>query len=200
MKYCLNLYQMSSNKIEKTAFFYPKQSSNTSSKSPIEQANDDILTSEKKNNYLINLTEGRINPVEQTKETFDNLKKNVNIYYTFQQMQPVSSVITSNSSLKGYGRTINVPKVLPPGQIPGSSYNGAVTIGQPCVGMHCSVPITPTIQGMYDNLRSANPPPGALSQIGPQYRPGNNSDIYPNLISYSGTSLNYGPFNIYVHK
>jgi hypothetical protein len=189
---------MSSKKIEKTAFFYPKQSSQTSSKSPIEQANDAISSAEKKNNDLINLTEGRINPVEQTKETFQTVKKNINIYYTFQPMQSYQSIITSNSSINGYGRTLNVPKVLPPGHIPGPSYNGAVTIGEPCVGSHCSIPVSPNIVGMYERLISANPPPGALSQISYQYRPGNNSDILPGFTNYTGTQLNHGPFNFYV--
>ncbi len=51
-------------KIKKKAFFYPSQPSNTSSDSPIDQANHEINKTNQKNNMLINLTEGIYNSVE----------------------------------------------------------------------------------------------------------------------------------------
>ena len=49
-----------------------------------------------------------------------------------------------SNNINGYGRTLNVPKVLPAGVVPGPSYNGAVTIGEPCEGPHCAIPVKPT--------------------------------------------------------
>jgi hypothetical protein len=51
-------------KVKKNAFFYPSQPANTSSASPSEQANDDISNQDRRNNRLINLTEGKHNTVE----------------------------------------------------------------------------------------------------------------------------------------
>tara|TARA_Y100000991_G_C21946479_1_gene337679 strand:- start:475 stop:897 length:423 start_codon:yes stop_codon:yes gene_type:complete len=100
-----------------------------------------------------------------------------------------------------YGRTLNVPKELPAGILPGPSYNGGVTIGEKCSGAHCSIPVTPTSGYMvYNNLRSANPPKEALYHYPSTYRLGNNSDINPNIAKYTGTRLNPGPFNIEVRE
>ena len=51
-------------KIKKKAFFYPSQPANTSSESPLDQAAKDINDTNKKNNMLINLTEGKHNTIE----------------------------------------------------------------------------------------------------------------------------------------
>jgi hypothetical protein len=51
-------------KVKKNAFFYPSQPANTSSSSPSEQANEDISNQDRRNNRLINLTEGKHNTVE----------------------------------------------------------------------------------------------------------------------------------------
>ena len=49
----------------------------------------------------------------------------------------------------GGGRTLNIPKYLPAGEIPGPSYNNAVSIGAECNGPHCSSPISPTSLKFY---------------------------------------------------
>ena len=41
----------------------------------------------------------------------------------------------------GSGRTIHIPKLIYPGTVPGPSYNGGVTIGEPCKGNHCYIPV-----------------------------------------------------------
>ena len=47
------------------------------------------------------------------------------------------------------------------------------------------------------NLRSANPPPGALTQFASTHRLGNNSDLNVGIGKYvNGTAQNPGPFNI----
>jgi len=49
----------------------------------------------------------------------------------------------------GGGRTLQIPKYLPAGEIPGPSYNNAVSIGAECNGPHCSSPISPTSPKFY---------------------------------------------------
>lgn len=97
----------------------------------------------------------------------------------------------------GGGRTLNVPKTLPPNTVPGPSYNGAVTIGEPCQGGHCSIPVTPLDSNLiHNNLRSANPPPGATINYPGTNRLGNNHLEMPGIKQYVGTEANPGPFNI----
>ena len=67
-------------KVKKTAFFYPSQPANASSKSPADQANENILKNNAKNNAIINLTEGKMNYNPSIFETFTN-KKNIASYY-----------------------------------------------------------------------------------------------------------------------
>jgi hypothetical protein len=173
---------MSSNKGKSntlSAFFYPQQSVNTSSKSPSEQINNAVQDSESKNNSIINLTQGKINMVT---EKFANLEKNKQDLMSFYDITEL-----------GLGRTLNVPKRLPPGQIPGPSYNGAVTTGERCVGGHCSIPIDPNYKGIISSLK-ANAPRGFVYQLPATYRPGNSSDKLPGLQNYEGTVNNPGPF------
>ena len=97
----------------------------------------------------------------------------------------------------GGGRTLNIPKLLPPNQVPGPSYNGAVTIGEACQGGHCSIPVTPLDSNLiHNNLLSANPPPGANINYPGVNRLGNNHLEMPGIHAYVGTEENPGPFNI----
>ena len=110
--------------------------------------------------------------------------------------------MNNNQGINRGGRTLNVPKIAIPGKVPGPSYNGAVTIGEPCKGPHCPVPAEPTAGYMtYQNLRSANPPKGALTQYASTDRPGNNSDTVPGLgVFRSRSKTNPGPFRIHVQN
>ena len=102
-----------------------------------------------------------------------------------------------NPKATGGGRTLNIPKTLPVNQVPGPSYNGAVTIGEACIGAHCSIPVTPQVSNMINNnLRSANPPPGAIINYPGTVRLGNNSFNMPGVQDYVGTETNPGPFEI----
>ena len=84
-----------------------------------------------------------------------------------------------------------------PGTMPNSSYNGAITTGDPCLGGHCAIPTTPTVSNyINNNLLSANPPPGANTQYVGTNRLGNNTMEMPGIQSYIGTQTNSGPFNI----
>ena len=177
-----------SRKLSKSAFYYPSQSVNTTGDSPSDKVHSQINESERKNNAIINLTQGKTTSMNNVKylERFMNREKNLTTYY--------------NMSNKSNGRTLNVPKVLPVGMVPNSSYNGAITIGEKCEGPHCAIPVVPTSGFMINqNLRSANPPAGALQHYPSTYRIGNNSDLNPGIGSYvNGTAQNPGPFNISV--
>ena len=130
-------------KTSKTAFYYPSKSPKSSGDSPADKVNKAINNSEKKNNAIINLTEGKISKIDKIKfmEQFRNREKYLSLYY--------------NMSNKSNGRTLNIPKVLPPGMIPNSSYNGGISIGEKCVGPHCAIPVNPTSGYMINqNLRS----------------------------------------------
>lgn len=165
-----------------SAFYYPKKKSNESSESPDDLVNSEINKQESKNNAIIDLTQGKTN-VLSFLETFLS-KKNINTYY-----------MNTHSN----GRTLNVPKELPAGILPTSSYNGGITVGEKCIGPHCSISVPPTTGYLVgSNLKSANPPPGALQQYPSTFRLGNNSDVNPRIKKYQGTQLNSGPFNIEV--
>ena len=68
-----------SKKLSKSAFFYPSQSSKTTGQSPGEQVNSQINESEKKNNAIINLTQGKTVNMKNVKylERFKNREKNL---------------------------------------------------------------------------------------------------------------------------
>lgn len=98
---------------------------------------------------------------------------------------------------RGSGRTLNIPKVLEPGVIPGPTHNGGVTVGEACVGAHCSIPVTPTVANYVNkNLMSASPAPKGNVMYPGTNRLGNNSQNMPGISDYVGTALNHGPFKI----
>lgn len=70
-------------------------------------------------------------------------------------------------------------------------------ITEPCNGPHCTIPVKPEVSNMINNnLKSANPPPGSLTQYPGTDRIGNNSMEMPGVSNYIGTPLNNGSFNI----
>lgn len=108
-----------------------------------------------------------------------------------------AKIAQSSGKTTGGGRTLNIPKSLPPNVLPGPSYNGAVTAGPPCQGGHCSIPVTPTGANLiHHNLKSSNPPPGATTNYPGTNRIGNNTISMPGINQYDGTRVNPGPFHI----
>ena len=106
-------------------------------------------------------------------------------------------IAQSTGQTTGGGRTINIPKSLPPNVIPGPSYNGAVNLGPACQGGHCSIPVTPTTANLiHNNLKSSHPPPGATINYPGTNRMGNNHISMPGINKYVGTTVNPGPFHI----
>ena len=171
---------------EVKAFDYPTEKANSSSKSPIDQVNDNMQKDSFKNLALINLTEG--------KSLF-----NVNDFNHYGGYKNISqyNIQMKKYRQKGCGRTINVPKTHPTNSVPGPSFNGAVTIGETCIGTHCAMPVEPTATNMINNnLNSANPPPGANVHYPGTDRLGNSSLLMPAINDYVGTKLNHGPHRI----
>ena len=91
----------------------------------------------------------------------------------------------------GSGRTIHIPKLIYPGTVPGPSYNGGVTIGEPCKGNHCYIPVSNKVFTEASNRVNMDIPFHNPSL----YRPGNNSVKLP-IKKYTNNGLNHGPFNI----
>ena len=126
-----------------SAFSYPQQSTNESSKSTGDQLNDTLSDQNSKNSAIIDLTEGNVAFDSDNFSQYGGIEKN--------------NILSNNIRMprkykqKGSGRTINVPKIADTSTVPGPSFNGAVTIGEPCVGGHCAVPATPTTTNMIHN-------------------------------------------------
>ena len=170
-----------------SAFSYPQQSTDESSKSSGDQLNETITEQNNQNNAIINLTEGN---VDFKRSNFSHYGGRKNISFN-------NITMPKKYKQKGSGRTINVPKVADTTTVPGPSFNGAVTIGEACVGGHCAVPVTPTTTNMiHNNLNSANPPPMANVHYPGTDRLGNATLNMPGISDYVGTKLKHGPFNI----
>tara|TARA_B110000208_G_scaffold47918_1_gene63445 strand:- start:622 stop:1293 length:672 start_codon:yes stop_codon:yes gene_type:complete len=177
----------------KKPFFNPTKFADESADSPGDKINNQVKNNLDSEKLILDLTLGKIN-IDLTK----HIPANLNVFYEDFYINKKKKINQYNIMSKTNGRTLNIPKSLPAGILPGPSYNGAQTIGEKCVGPHCSIPVTPT-SGFYNyyNLRSANPPEGALYHSPSTYRLGNSSDTNPSLTQFSnGSGTNYGPFNI----
>ena len=94
----------------------------------------------------------------------------------------------------GGGRTLDIPLPTDPFTMPGPSYNNAWYTGEPCVGNHCGVPITPYVSE-YIHTALDSTTPGANTQYPLIDRLGNSlGENLPGIQPYQGTELNSGPF------
>lgn len=194
--------------IKQNAFYYPTIPANHSSAPPAEQTAKTIDKVTSAQNALIDLTTGKVADMELVKELYKQQGGNKIRKYNKKIMPTKRRTSSKRTSglrrihQKGRGRTINVPKELPEGVIPPSSFNGAVTIGERCEGAWCAIP-TPPVQSylMSENLKTADPPAEAMNVYPSLPRLGNNPTEYsPNTEVYTGTALNYGPFAILSQK
>ena len=48
-------------------------------------------------------------------------------------------------TMRGGGRTLDIPAPAVPFQMPSHTANNGWTVGEPCVGVHCGVPVTPFV-------------------------------------------------------
>ena len=78
--------------------------------------------------------------------------------------------------------------------------NGGLFGGPQAVGEYASIPVIPTTTNMiHHNLRSANPPPGAIHQYPGTNRDRNNYVPMPGVCWYNDTHpVNQGPYSIKV--
>ena len=83
---------------------------------------------------------------------------------------------------------------------PNPEPNGGLFGGPQAVGEYASIPVIPTATHMiHNNLRSANPPPGAINQYPGTNRDRNNYIPMPGVYWYNDTHhINQGPFSIKV--
>lgn len=65
----------------------------------------------------------------------------------------------------------------------------AVPNTESCVGGHCTINVEPNANSYMQNLKSANPPPGAIDQVPGYSRAGNNTQILPNRGSIPNTDI-----------
>ena len=78
--------------------------------------------------------------------------------------------------------------------------NGGLFGGPQAMGDYASIPVIPTTTNMiHHNLRSANPPPGAINQYPGTNRDKNNYVAMPGVYWYNDTHpVNKGPFSVKV--
>ena len=78
--------------------------------------------------------------------------------------------------------------------------NGGLFSGPQAMGDYASIPVIPTATNMiHNNLRSANPPPGAINQYPGTNRDKNNYIPMPGVYWYNDTNpVNKGPYSIKV--
>ncbi len=63
--------------------------------------------------------------------------------------------------------------------LPPRKVNGGLYTGEPARGSWGNHPVEPDPNPLYENLKSANPPPGYTTQTVSLVRPGNNYVEYP---------------------
>lgn len=94
-------------------------------------------------------------------------------YVPFQTDYPVDV----RSNVPQHMRASNMNTSIPPPPANGGLYNAPQAVGG-----HASIPVVPTATNMtYYNLRSANPPPGAVHQFAGTNRLGNNYLAMPGV-------------------
>lgn len=89
---------------------------------------------------------------------------------------------------------VDTPSQIPVGErkegpntkMPNSPINGGLYSGPQSTKPWASIPVTPTATNLiYNNLRSANPPPGAIQQAVGTDRMGNNYVAMPEVYWYN---------------
>ena len=86
-----------------------------------------------------------------------------------------------------YGRTLTkLFNFESSNEIPPATPNGGFTVGEPCVGEHCSIPITPTAQN-YKKYINEN----GVNNIGVDSYNNNSFSKVSSLVSDNLTFINY---------
>ena len=159
-------------------FIESDYTSTASSATPAEQASDSLMSEAKSLNHINNLLNGSQAASQGGGKSRRKQKKRRSFI---------------RKMMRGGGRTFDIPFPTTPFVMPGPTYNNAWYVGEPCVGNHCGVAITPTVSDYAVALQSETP--GASTQFPTIDRLGNSpSEILPGIQPYQGTELNYGPF------
>jgi hypothetical protein len=135
---------------------------------------------------------------EKLMENFHSLKGGSSKKFRKSNRRARRNTISRSNRMKrfvGGGRTWNVPVANPsaPFVMPGPSHNNGWNTGAACVGSHCGVPITPTVENMIHNNLLGDytlQAPGSTTQ----YIVGSGEQL-PGIQVYGGTESNSGPFN-----
>lgn len=156
-----------------------------SSATPSEQASQRLMSEARSLNRINNLLSG-----SQSGGSARRSRKQQQQRRSRQQQRRSRS----RRNQRGGGRTLDVPLPSDPFKMPGPSYNNAWYVGEPCVGNHCGVPITPYVSEYIHNALNSSTP-GANTQYPLIDRLGNSlGENLPGVQPYQGTELNPGPF------
>ena len=120
----------------------------------------------------------------------NNINTNNNINTQFEN---VNYPVDKDSNVKPEFRSSGINSSMKP-----SAPNGGLYGGPACLKPWMPIPVTPTATNLIqNNLRSANPPPGATEQYIGHIRKGNNYTSMPGVYWYNKTmEPNVGPYNI----
>ena len=123
----------------------------------------------------------------------NNFQKNNSLQNNNIVFENVNYPVDKKSNVKPEFRSSSINDQMPPSAPNGGLYGGPV-----CLKPWMPIPITPTATNLIqNNLRSANPPPGATEQYVGNIRKGNNYTSMPGVYWYNKTmEPNVGPFNI----
>lgn len=128
--------------------------SKNDSKPTAERINEELKKKDDFYNKQLQLTEGKISKINETFIPFPSIYS--------KEHHP--------------GRTIFVPSNPLPGVIPPPSQNAGWYTGYICTNNNFSVPVTPNLKGMQDNMKIDSISELASRQYPPSYRPGNSTD------------------------
>ena len=84
----------------------------------------------------------------------------------------------------------------PDTKMPAPAKNGGLYGGEQSNSPWMPIPVIPTSTNFMENLRSANPPPGAMQQFVGTVRLGNNYTSMPGVEWYVAKKPECGPFSI----
>ena len=143
-------------------------------------------------NSNVNNIQNNVVVASNTVENVNNeMKKNNNIIKVINENYPVDK----NSEIPLIERW-NSPNERAPPQVPNAGLFG----GPQAMGEYASIHVIPTATNMINNnLRSADPPPGATEQYPGTNRLGNNYLPMPGVYWYSDTHpVNKGPYSVKV--
>lgn len=130
-----------------------------------------------------------------------NYNQDINIWCPYAKYQP-----SNNDFLKGDYTTVengNIPPAYrmdgPNAAMPPAPIHGGLFTGPNTNNPWNSIPITPTMTNyIQNNLRSANPPPGATEQYIGTHRLGNNYVSMPGTYWYNPIGDKQGQYQIKV--